>query len=130
MDLSAIIAACLLIFLIHWRKKVAEPLRRDKPAGAKRTPTFSPQVVVQYVDVNGRQTTRGISNMHYSNSSYFHAYCHLRDEERTFCIHRIVEARDAETGEILTELHVRWGTNGRTRKYLLQENQMSSESLT
>lgn len=55
-----------------------------------------------YSDSNGKSSTRQISNVNYStayqknkniNPEYISAYCHLRNENRTFKINRIEKVR-------------------------------------
>lgn len=79
----------------------------------------SPEIFIKYVDAEGHETTRGISNLKYSNRWHFDAYCHLRKEIRTFNVDRILEACDADTGEPLQRITAKWGPNGRTRSYEL-----------
>lgn len=52
-------------------------------------------ITIKYIKFDGTQSTRTISNIQYSDEfgeEYIKAYCHLREEERTFKISRIISA--------------------------------------
>lgn len=80
-------------------------------------PVGEPEIRITYVDAEGNETTREISDLRYSTPYYFKAHCHLRGEERSFCPDRIEEACDLNTGEILEEIHVKWGNKGKMRSF-------------
>jgi predicted DNA-binding transcriptional regulator YafY len=59
-------------------------------------------VVIHYRDARGRRTSRMIEPLELEVDSYANlwkvkAYCHLRDAERTFLLHRIAKAIPADT---------------------------------
>lgn len=50
-------------------------------------------VTIKYIKYTGEYSTRQISNIHYSDEfgpDYIKAFCHLRNEDRTFKISRII----------------------------------------
>ena len=52
------------------------------------------EITIKYQKYDGTISTRRISSIEYSDEfgeGYIHAYCHLRSEERTFKISRILE---------------------------------------
>jgi len=81
-----------------------------------KKPDAEPETLITYVDSEGRETTRKLSNLRYSTSYYFKAYCHLREDERHFCPERIKQAIDLKSGEVLNTITVKWGDKGKTRK--------------
>lgn len=52
-----------------------------------------------YKDFDGNVTKRKISNVHVNNAHYFEAYCHLREDVRTFTFGRVVSIIDLQTNE-------------------------------
>ena len=58
---------------------------------------------IRYSDYNGGKTDRRIDATRYiPEGGYIEAWCHLRNEQRTFRVDRIQEAVDIDTGEIVT----------------------------
>jgi len=76
-----------------------------------------PEIQITYVDSQNQETIRTISNLRYSKSYFFKAYCHLREDERHFCPERIKEAIDLKTGEVLDTITVTWGNKGKNRHF-------------
>jgi hypothetical protein len=91
--------------------------KTDRSQSAKKMPHGEPEILIIYVDAEGSETTRMISDLRYSKSYYFKAYCHLREDERHFCPERIKQAIDLKTGEVLDMISVKWGDKGKTRKF-------------
>jgi len=81
--------------------------------GASKTKL--PELMITYTDGKGIETDRDISNIRYSSAYQFHAYCHLRKEDRTFLTGRVVEAIDIRTGNRILEYQAKWGSKGKTR---------------
>jgi hypothetical protein len=101
------------------QNNLAVPLIKE-PGGSSSIQKMShgePEILITYVDAEGRETTRMLSNLRYSTSYYFKAYCHLREDERSFCPKRIKQAVDLRTGELLDTITVKWGDRGKTRKF-------------
>ena len=89
---------------------------RGQSPSMHRKRDAEPEILIRYVDADGQETTRKLSNLRYSTSYYFKAYCHLREDERHFCPERIKQAVDLRTGELLDTITVKWGDKGKTRK--------------
>ncbi len=62
-------------------------------------------LLIQYEASDGQLSHRRISDIEPVGSDTILAYCHLRQEERTFHVSRIRSAVDPETGEVVANLH-------------------------
>lgn len=64
---------------------------------------------IDYISAEGHATKRQITIQKYLNFgeeySRIHARCHLRDEQRTFYVHKIKEFVDLRTGEIVPNIY-------------------------
>jgi hypothetical protein len=74
-----------------------------------------PEYILKYRNSKGEYSERQISDLRYSSSYKFHAYCHTRKEERTFMLGSVVDIVDIKTGKSVESLTVRWGDRGKTR---------------
>ena len=63
------------------------------------------ELLIRYKDAEGIVSERRISRIEPHEPGYIVAFCHERQEDRTFKISRIATAVDAETGEIIEDLH-------------------------
>ncbi len=59
---------------------------------------------IEYVNGSGESSRRRIHIQTYNGSPYLKAYCHLRNEPRTFRIDRIREAIALSSGEVINDL--------------------------
>ena len=58
-------------------------------------------IVIKYQDGSGQITEREISDLRLENENNIDAFCHVREERRTFNLDRIMHAVMPETGELL-----------------------------
>jgi hypothetical protein len=63
------------------------------------------ELLIRYADFEGKTSERRISDIEPEDPGYIGAFCHERQEGRTFKISRIVSAIDAETGEVIEDLY-------------------------
>lgn len=63
------------------------------------------ELLIRYKDAEGSVSERRISRIEPHEPGYIVAFCHERQEDRTFKISRIASAVDAETGEVIEDLH-------------------------
>lgn len=63
------------------------------------------ELLIRYTDGEGNTSERRISDIEPEEPGYIGAFCHERQEGRTFKISRIVSAVDAETGEVIENLY-------------------------
>lgn len=63
------------------------------------------ELLIRYKDGEGNITERRISRIEPQDPIYVLAFCHERQEDRTFKVSRIVSAVDAETGEVVEDIH-------------------------
>ncbi|MEB0222898.1 hypothetical protein [Pseudomonas sp. 10S4] len=59
------------------------------------------RVLIKYHDGSGQITEREISDLRKENESNIDAFCHTREERRTFNLDRILHAVSPDTGELL-----------------------------
>lgn len=59
------------------------------------------KITIQYQDSSGNITERQISDLKPESPTTIDAFCHLRQERRSFNLQRIVHAVNPDTGEIL-----------------------------
>lgn len=90
-----------------------KPAPPAPPATGQRRRNGNPvagiQIELQYQDFAGDCTRRvvsvqGFSRSRRGQSGCLEAFCHLRQEQRTFRFDRIRQAVDMETGEVLQDL--------------------------
>lgn len=62
------------------------------------------QISIVYFNGSGELSTRTISDIHIHDQYSMDAYCHLRGHNSTFKFLSILQASDAETGEIIPNL--------------------------
>ncbi len=67
------------------------------------------ELLIRYKDSAGNVSERRISKIEPQELGYVLAFCHERHEDRTFKISRIISAVNAETGEIIDDLHAYFG---------------------
>lgn len=65
-------------------------------------------IVIRYKDSSGLLSEREISDIEYDQNDIFIAYCHLRNENRSFRLSRIEIAFDRDTGEVI-DLYTKLG---------------------
>jgi hypothetical protein len=123
MDLLAILTiTILLIWLIIQRVKASNqpPLQKPSPpqapahaksatapparSKAKNPIDTSDLMFIKYIDSKGIVTTREISNWKKDGSYSIYAFCHLRQEHRTFSVSNILFASD-KTGTQINPWH-------------------------
>lgn len=63
------------------------------------------ELLIRYVDAEGNATERRVSDIEPDGRDHISAFCHERQEGRTFKISRIASAIDAETGEVIEDLY-------------------------
>lgn len=63
------------------------------------------ELLIRYQGGSGNLSERRISKIEVQDSNYILAYCHQREEDRTFKISRIASAIDPETGEVIEDLY-------------------------
>lgn len=63
------------------------------------------KLLIRYTDGEGNTSERRISDIEPEEPGYIGAFCHERQEGRTFKISRIASAVDAETGEVIKDLY-------------------------
>jgi hypothetical protein len=63
------------------------------------------ELLIRYADSAGNTSERRISDIEPEDPGYIGAFCHERQEGRTFKVSRIVSAIDAETGEVIEDLY-------------------------
>jgi len=63
------------------------------------------ELLIRYKDGEGNVSERRISRIEPQEPGYVLAFCHERQEDRTFKITRIISAVDAETGEVVDDLY-------------------------
>jgi hypothetical protein len=63
------------------------------------------ELLIRYEDGEGNVCERRISKIEPQEPGYVVAFCHKRQEDRTFKISRIISAVDAETGEVIDDLY-------------------------
>ena len=64
---------------------------------------FNKHLLITYRDAKGTKTQREI-NILTSNTNNIYAYCHLRNQDRSFKVSNIVECIDADTGEVIYDI--------------------------
>ncbi len=79
----------------QWKEKYWETIQ-DTPVDAS--------LHIDYCDANGEQSERVIRISQYDGSCYLPAFCELRNDYRTFRIDRILQAVDANTGEVIKDV--------------------------
>ncbi len=62
-----------------------------------------PSIYIHYKDSHGKVTRRQISQINSNKPGTITAYCHLRDQVRSFHVENICEAALTETGEIIED---------------------------
>lgn len=62
-------------------------------------------LLIKYTDSAGNTSERRISDIEPEEPGYIGAFCHERQEGRTFKVSRIVSAIDSETGEFIEDLY-------------------------
>lgn len=77
------------------------PMISPKPQDQPTREASFPDVRIVYEDASGDQTERRITPLHCSASGVITAYCHLRNDERTFRLDRIRVVYDSGTGKAL-----------------------------
>lgn len=77
----------------------------NKRIGTKHEPEF----FIEYCDSNGELTKRDITPLYNMNDTAFRAWCHLRDEERTFRNERILHCMNLRTNQEIIDLKVQMG---------------------
>ena len=95
MNLFVIIIIGFVCWVVYDQKRLAVPPLKKQ----KHVPT--PEYLITYVDGEGNKTMREISQLvpDKESEAHFSAYCHLRNDIRTFAVFRIVDAIKIETGE-------------------------------
>lgn len=63
------------------------------------------ELLILYKDGEGNVSERRISKIELQEPGYVLAFCHERQESRTFKIARIISAVDVETGEVVDDLY-------------------------
>lgn len=104
--LSVVLLIALVVVLFLWRRSSRKRAAPPVPEGVDdvNEHVLGRLVGLVYVDERGRQTERAVTMWRLYNQNgrrYLQAYCHLRKENRTFRVDRIVEVFDPKTGEII-----------------------------
>lgn len=85
--------------------------KSSKTTSTKPTP-INKEIVIEYSDSTGDITTRRIRVKEIKCDKYkrkmvpysLYSYCFVKKAPRTFVIHNIISAYDAETGEIISDI--------------------------
>lgn len=85
--------------------------KSSKTTSTKPTP-INKEIVIEYSDSTGDITTRRIRVKEIKYDKYkrkmvpysLYSYCFVKKAPRTFVIHNIISAYDAETGEIISDI--------------------------
>ncbi len=87
---------------------VASDVKSGSTNAKTRIPSGAPiSLRIVYKDENGTTTRRDIRVINYSESNsngLIMAYCHLRNDIRTFREDRVAECFDLQTGEVISDL--------------------------
>lgn len=83
--------------------KIKNAVSSAKPAAAVIVPRGIRRVSFDYLDQDGNLTTREVTARRYrEREGKLYAFCHLRDDDRTFFVDSILgDVVDAKTGELL-----------------------------
>lgn len=73
----------------------------DLPKEPKESVNFKPNLEITYVNLRGEESVRKIFVRRFEGKA-LHAYCFLRNEERTFLVSRILNGVDLSTGELIS----------------------------
>lgn len=90
-------------------RRRATPFLSQNPTNEIRPATLvkaAPDLEIEYADVDGVVTRRGITLMNVeaqSHAIYIRAICHLRGAERTFRADRMLSVRDKKSGQVVPE---------------------------
>lgn len=110
MEVGPGLALCIFILLALFSsgKSTSKPAKKSarakKPEPAPET--FVPELLMTYEDSIGDVTDREISRPRLVQYGNFKAFCHLRQEMRTFKVKRVIGVTDIATGEVLDKIPI------------------------
>jgi len=84
-----------------FKKELTEELAKPKVL-REESYVFRSELLLEYKDAEGNVSRRKISNIRF-DGMYIKAYCHKRNEHRTFRIDRMISLADVVTGEIIID---------------------------
>jgi hypothetical protein len=87
-----------------WPQHTTESAGSLPEAKGASTDASAPRISIDYEDATGVVTHREISELMYRSLFTFDAYCHLRNEIRTFYFKQVTRAVDVSTGEVVADL--------------------------
>ena len=92
----------LLLTLFCWFYYRGNQKMKTKIEIDRESCDIKPEYRIEYIDEDEKRTTREISPLGITASgNYIQAFCHLRNEERTFNLQKILSMIDLNSGEVI-----------------------------
>jgi predicted DNA-binding transcriptional regulator YafY len=63
------------------------------------------RIKFDYIDINGKRTTRTVRDIYVENEAQINAFCELRKAERSFVIDKIIDPYDLENNAPIDDMY-------------------------